>query len=126
DHGMNDAAVSAHVPSSPTSWNPFMAFYGPDLKQGAVIPYAELPDIAVTTMQFFRLPPLRGHTDPAVNYLPVNGPTGPLLTNLFVGAPDDIPHPRWVEKCLAMGTACMSDGDDFTPYRLTMLNLIQP
>jgi hypothetical protein len=26
-----------------TSWQPFVAFYGPDLKQGATIPYAELP-----------------------------------------------------------------------------------
>jgi hypothetical protein len=123
DHGMGQAASSTHVPATPSSWNPFMAFHGPGLKQGATIPYAELPDIAVTVMRFFQLPPLRGHLDPAVT-LPVKGATGTVLTNLFAGQPAEIPHPRYIEACLTMGTACTSTGDDYAPYRLTMLKLI--
>ncbi|MBC8133987.1 MAG: alkaline phosphatase family protein [Deltaproteobacteria bacterium] len=124
DHGMGQAAGSTHPASTPSSWDPFMMFYGPGLKRGTTIPYAELPDIAVTTIRFFGLPPLRGHLDPAVN-IPVKGPTGTVLTNLFVGAPADVAHPRYIEKCLNMGTACTSSGDDFAPYRQTMLNLIR-
>ncbi len=124
DHGMVETTDSAHSPYAPTSWNPFMAFYGPDIKKGATIPYAELPDVAVTTMRFFHLPPLKGHMDPLVD-IPVKGPTGTLLTNLFVGAPDDIVHPLFIQSCLSVGAACMSDGDDFAPYRLTMLSLIK-
>lgn len=124
DHGMGQASGSTHPAATPSSWNPFMAFYGPGLKRGATIPYAELPDIAVTTVRFLGLPPLRGHLDPLVS-IPVKGATGTVLTNLFAGAPADVIHPRYVEKCLAMGTACTSAGDDFAPYRQTMLNLIR-
>jgi hypothetical protein len=124
DHGMGQTSASAHVASTASSWDPFMAFYGPDLKKGATIPYAELPDIAVTTMRFLRLPPLKGHLDPRVT-LPVKGATGTVLTNLFQGAPAELAHPRYIEKCLAMGAACMSTGDDFGPYRQIMLALIK-
>ena len=125
DHGMGQAASSTHAASTPSSWDPFMAFYGPGLKRGATIPYAELPDIAVTTVYFFGLAPLRGHLDPLVN-IPVTGTTGTVLTNLFEGTPADVPHPRYIERCLSMGAACTSAGDDFAPYRQTMLNLIGP
>lgn len=124
DHGMGEAASSTHVASSLSSWNPFMAFYGPGLKRGVSIPYAELPDIAVTTVKFFGWPPLRGHLDPAVT-IPVKGTTGTVLTNLFLGAPDELAHPRYIEKCLALGTACTSTADDFGPYRQSMLDLIR-
>ena len=124
DHGMGQASASAHPPVTPSSWQPFMAFRGPDLKQGATIPYAELPDIAVTTMRFFGLPPLKGHLDPQIPAA-VRGPSGTVLENLFVGAPADLAHPRLIEKCLAMGPACTSSGDDFAPYRATMLELLQ-
>ncbi|MEO8212887.1 MAG: alkaline phosphatase family protein, partial [Myxococcales bacterium] len=124
DHGMGQASSSTHVASSLSSWNPFMAFYGPGLKRGASIPYAELPDIAVTTVKFFGWPPLRGHLDPAVN-IPVKGTTGTVLSNLFLGAPDELAHPRYVEECLALGAACTSTGDDFGPYRQSMLGLIR-
>jgi Sulfatase len=124
DHGMGQTAASAHSSPEPTSWQPFIAFLGPDLKKGATIPYAELPDLAVTTMRFLGLPPLRGHLDPRVS-LPVKGPTGTVLTNLFVGTPAEIPHPRYIERCLAMGAACMGSTDDFTVYRETMLGLIK-
>ena len=123
DHGMGATSASAHIPATASSWDPFMAFYGPDLKKGATIPYAELPDLAVTTMRFFNLPPLKGHTDPAVT-LARKGPTGTVLTNLFVGAPDDIPHPRYVEQYLKMNTY-PSSADNYAPYRTAMLGLIK-
>jgi hypothetical protein len=123
DHGMGQAMSSSHIPATASSWDPFMAFYGPDIKKGATIPYAELPDLAVTTMRFFGLPPLKGHTDPALT-LTRKGPTGTVLTNLFVGAPDDIPHPRYVDQYLKMNTF-PSSGDNYAPYRSAMLNLIK-
>lgn len=124
DHGMGASAASNHPASVRSSWEPFMAFYGPGLKRGSTIPYAELPDIAVTTAHFLGLQPLRGHLDPRVT-LPVRGATGTLLRNLFVGAPAELEHPRYIEKCLALGPACMSTGDDYAAYRRTMLTLIQ-
>jgi hypothetical protein len=124
DHGMGETAISEHGSPALSSWQPFIAFYGPDLKQGATIPYAELPDLAVTAARFLDLRPLEGHLDPAVA-IPVKGPTGTVLTNLFRGAPEDIPHPRYLETCLAMGAACTGSSDDFAPYRQVMLGLIK-
>lgn len=124
DHGMGQASTSDHPASTSSSWDPFMAFYGPGLKVGATIPYAELPDIAVTTARFLGLSALRGHLDPAVT-IPVKGTTGTVLTNLFLGQPAEIAHPRYVEKCLNMGAACTSNADDYGPYRQTMLTLIR-
>jgi hypothetical protein len=122
DHGMGTTSASAHIPAQATSWDPFMAFYGPDIKKGATIPYAELPDIAVTTMRFFNLPALKGHTGNVM--LAQKGPTGTVLTNLFVGAPDDIPHPRYVEQYLKMNTF-PSSADNYAPYRTAMMGIIK-
>ena len=63
DHGMGTDRRPARTPPRPpargtSSWR----FYGPDLKKGATIPYAELPDVAVTAARFLGLPPLKGHT----------------------------------------------------------------
>jgi hypothetical protein len=124
DHGMGATAASAHPSPESTSWQPFIAFAGPDLKKGATIPYAELPDLAVTAMRFLGLPPLRGHLDPAVAPA-VKGPTGTVLTNLFAGAPAELAHPRYVEACLAMGAACTGTTDDYAGYRQVMLGLIK-
>src|SRR5256885_1845746 len=60
DHGMGSTAASAHVPSQPSSWNNLLVFFGPGLKKGATIPYAELMDVPVTVMHFFGLPTLKG------------------------------------------------------------------
>ena len=67
--------------------------------------------------------PLKGHTAASVN-IAQKGPTGVALTNLFVGAPDEIPHPRLVEQYLKMNTFPM-DGDNYGPYRTAMLGLIK-
>jgi phosphopentomutase len=126
DHGMGQTSASENSSPAASSWQPFMSFLGPDLKKGATIPYAELPDVAVTTVRFFGLPPLRGHLDPRVTLPPaLRGPTGTVLTNLFVGAPAEIPHPRYVEACLALGAACMGQVDDYSGYRQAMLGLIK-
>jgi hypothetical protein len=74
-------------------------------------------------MRFLGLPPLKGHTDPTVN-LARRGPTGTVLTNLFVGAPADLAHPRYVEQYLKMNTFPGS-GDDYGAYRIAMLGLIK-
>jgi hypothetical protein len=123
DHGMGQTSGSVHPPSTASSWNPFLAFYGPGLKKGATIPYAELPDVPVTLMHFLGLPPLKGHTDPNV-VLAQKGPTGIFLSNLLQGAPADIAHPQYIEKYLQMGTFTSSP-DTWDPYRTAMLALIK-
>jgi hypothetical protein len=123
DHGMGQTTDSVHPPSTASSWNPFLAFYGPGLKKGATIPYADLPDVPVTMMHFLGLPPLQGHTDPKV-MLAQKGPTGVFLSNLLEGAPADITHPRYIEKYLQMGTFT-STGDTFAPYRTGMIGVIK-
>lgn len=123
DHGMGQQSGSNHPASTRSSWDIFMGFYGPGLKQGATIPYAESPDVAVTTMHFFGLPPLKGHTAASV-MLAKKGPTGTLLTNLFAGAPAEIPHPRYVDQYLKMNTFG-GNGDNYLAYRSAMLDLIK-
>jgi hypothetical protein len=123
DHGMGQTSASGHPQSTASSWDIFMGFYGPDLKKGASIPYAELPDVAVTTMRFLGLPPLKGHTAASVN-IAQKGPTGVVLTNLFMGAPDEIPHTRLVEQYLKLNTYPGS-GDNYGAYRTAMLGLIK-
>jgi hypothetical protein len=122
DHGMGQSSASAHVASTASSWEIFMGFYGPDLKKGATIPYAELPDVAVTAARFLGLPPLKGHTGNVM--LAQKGPTGTVLTNLFQGAPEAVDHPRYVDQYLKMGTF-MDNGDSYPAFRTGMLNLIK-
>ena len=52
DHGMGQTSQSGHPQSVLSSWQTFMAFYGPGVKRGAHIPYAEGPDVAVMTNHF--------------------------------------------------------------------------
>jgi Type I phosphodiesterase / nucleotide pyrophosphatase len=66
DHGMGQAGGSEHPPSTLSSWKNVMIFYGPNVKKGATIPYAESPDLGVLTNHLLKLPPLQGHTDPKV------------------------------------------------------------
>jgi hypothetical protein len=96
-----------------------MAFYGPGVKRGATIAYAEGPDVAVMTNHFFGLPPLQGHLD---GDLPANlrGPSGVLLENIFEGGPGDVQHPRRIERYLDAGMP----GDDYVEYREGMLKLL--
>jgi hypothetical protein len=121
DHGMGITTASAHPANERPSWNNFMAFYGPGIKKGATIPYAENPDIAVTLEKLLGLPPLKGHT--ANVTIAVKGPTGQFLSNIFVGAPADLtpPHPKYMEQFL-MTTPMLVD--DYMQYRDGMISLI--
>jgi hypothetical protein len=47
-----------------------------------------------------------------------------VLTNLFLGAPDEIPHTRLVEQYLKLNTFPMN-GDNYGAYRTAMLGLIK-
>jgi arylsulfatase A-like enzyme len=122
DHGMGQTTASGHPASTASSWDIFMGFYGPGLKKGATIPYAELPDVAVTAAHWLGLT-LKGHTSASV---PVakKGPTGTLLTNLVAGMPDEIAHPRYVEQYLKMNTF-PGTADMYPAYRAAMLELLK-
>jgi hypothetical protein len=120
DHGMGQTSQSNHPQSQLSSWQTFMAFYGPGVKRGAHIPYAEGPDVAVMTNHFLGLPPLRGHLDPKV---PKNlgRVTGVLLENALEGGPADVKHPRYIERYLKSN---MPRGDQYVDYRAAMIKFL--
>lgn len=119
DHGMGQTSQSGHPASVLSSWQTFMAFYGPGVKRGATIPYAEGPDVAVMTNYFLGLPPLKGHLDES---LPpkLRGVTGTFLANIFEGGPADMKHPRLIERYLRSGPPA----DPYVHYRAAMIKLL--
>ena len=120
DHGMGQTTDSSHPPSTLSSWRGFLAFYGPGIKRGAKIAYAESPDVAVMANSFLGLPPLKGYLEEKVpRYL--RGPTGTLLRHVFEGGPDTIEHPRLIERYLASGPPA---SDRYEEYRAGMLRLL--
>jgi hypothetical protein len=119
DHGMGQTSDSSHPPSTRSSWQGFLAFYGPGVKRGAQIPYAEAPDVAIMANYFLGLPPLRGHLDEAVPSQ-LRGTTGTFLQNVLEGGPADVEHPRRIERYLAAGTP----GDTYLEYRNAMVKLL--
>ncbi|MCE5347125.1 MAG: hypothetical protein LLG13_12690 [Bacteroidales bacterium] len=122
DHGMGITKESEHPPSVPSSWSTFMNFYGPGIKKGKSIPYAETPDIAIMVNHFLRLEPLKGHTDPKVKIEP-KGTTGTFLCNIFEGNPDEITHPKYIKRYLESKN--WEPSDDYSEYRLAMLSYIR-
>jgi len=120
DHGMGQTSQSGHPQSTLSSWQTFMAFYGPGVKKGAHIPYAEGPDVAVMTNYFLGLPPLGGHLDPKV---PKNlgRVTGVLLENALEGGPAEVKHPRYIERYLKSN---MPRGDQYVDYRAAMIKFL--
>jgi Type I phosphodiesterase / nucleotide pyrophosphatase len=121
DHGMGQTSQSGHPQSVLSSWRTFMAFYGPGIKRGATIPYAEGPDVAVMTNHFLGLPPLRGHLDEKVP-ADLRGVTGVFLENIFEGGPADVKHHRLIERYLKSD---MPRGDNYVDYRAAMIKLLQ-
>lgn len=121
DHGMGQSKNSDHPPSVFSSWLPFMNFYGPKIKKGKMIPYAETPDIALMVNHFLNLKPLQGHTDPKITMEP-KGTTATFLSNIFEGNPDEFPHPQLIKKYLEIKSR--TPGDDFADYRSSMMTLI--
>ncbi|HUT43714.1 MAG TPA: hypothetical protein VMW95_05195 [Desulfobacterales bacterium] len=122
DHGMGITKRSEHPPSVPSSWLPFMNFYGPGIKKGTSIPYAETPDLAIMINYFLNLKPLQGHTDPAVTIEP-KGTTGTFLSNIFEGNPAEIKHPKFIRRYLESKN--WKPSDDYSEYRLAMLSYIK-
>lgn len=122
DHGMGITRQSEHPPSVPSSWSPFMNFYGPGIKKGKSIPYAETPDLALMINHFLNLKPLQGHTDPKVTIEP-KGTTGTFLSNIFEGNPDEITHPKLIRRYLESKN--WKPSDDYAEYRKAMLSYIK-
>jgi hypothetical protein len=122
DHGMGITKESEHPPSVLSSWSPFMSFYGPQIKKGKTIPYAETPDLALMINYFLNLNPLQGHTDPKVT-IKQKGTTGTFLSNIFEGNPEDIKHPKMIRRYLESKN--FKPSDDFAEYRLSMLSYIK-
>jgi hypothetical protein len=120
DHGMGQSSESDHPQSVLSSWQAFLAFYGPGVKQGARIPYAEGPDVAVMANHFLGLPPLKGHLDESVPRH-LRGVTGTLLKNVLEGESSDVEHPRLLERFLNAG---LPKTDRFVEYREGMLKLL--
>jgi hypothetical protein len=122
DHGMGNTKESDHPPSVLSSWSPFMNFYGPGIKKGKNIPYAETPDLALLVNHFLNLKPLKGHTDPGIE-IEIKGTTGTFLSNIFEGNPDEIDHPKMIRRYLDSKNGKPSD--DYSEYRLSMLAFIR-
>lgn len=121
DHGMGMTRESDHPASTPSSWKPYMNFYGPGIRKGESIPYAETPDIALMVAHMLRVGPLRGHTDPKVSVQP-KGTTGTLLTNIFETNPPDLPHPRYIRRYLE--SVNWRPSDEYAEYRTAMLRFV--
>jgi len=122
DHGMGITKESEHPPSVFSSWLTFMNFYGPGIKKGKTIPYAETPDIALIVNQFLKLSPLQGHIDKKISIEPM-GTTGTLLSNIFEGNLEEIVHPQIIRKYLESKN--LKPSDDYSEYRMSMLNYIK-
>lgn len=122
DHGMGITKNSEHPPSVFSSWTTFMNFYGPGIKKGKSIPYAETPDLALMINHFLNLKSLQGHIDPKVNIEP-KGTTATFLSNIFEGNPEEIMHPKIIRRYLESKN--LKPPDDFADYRLSMLSYIK-
>ncbi|MHC4268505.1 MAG: alkaline phosphatase family protein [Planctomycetota bacterium] len=122
DHGMGISTKSDHPPSIASSWSIFMNFYGPGIKNGTSIPYAETPDIAIMINYLLDIRPLQGHTDPAVTIEP-KGTTGTFLKNILVGTPIKIKHPKLIRRYLEDKN--WNPSDNYEEYRQAMQSYIK-
>ena len=121
DHGMGQDVKSSHPPKDLSSWQIYMNFYGPGIKRGATIPYAESPDLAIMTNHFLDIYPLQGYTS-ALECTDKLSTTGVFLENLFNGKPDDINHPHWIKKYLDSKDG--SPSNSYLEYRQAMLDFM--
>ena len=120
DHGMTNTSSSSHPANVRSSWEPFMVVYGPGVKRGVSIPYAESPDVALLAAHFLGIERPRGH-DSTVNVNP-RGPTGTFLSNVLVGQPDTLTHPQYVRRYLVARN--FAPPDNWTDYRSYMLSVL--
>lgn len=122
DHGMGMTGRSDHPATELSSWQPYMNFFGPGIRKGGTIPYAETPDMAILIAHVLGLPTLQGHLDPKVSLEP-RGATGTLLTNIFEGKSETVDHPKLIRKYLESRN--WKPVDDFGDYRAAMLELMK-
>jgi hypothetical protein len=122
DHGMGIEQSSDHPPSVFSSWATFIGFYGPGIKRGTSIPYAETPDIALMVTHFLGSNPLKGHLDPNTA-LETKGTTATFLENIFEGKPDQVDHPKYILRYLE--SKQRKPSDEFSEYRSAMLEYIK-
>jgi len=113
---------SDHPPSVLSSWSTFMCFYGPGIKKGKSIPYAESPDIAIMINNFLDLEPLKGYLDKDMNDQ-LKGTTGTFLNNIFIGNPEVTDHPKMILRYLQSKNGKISD--EYSEYRQAMLSFIK-
>lgn len=121
DHGMGTLKKSNHLSEQISSWQIFMSFYGPGVKKGATIPYAESPDIALITNHFMGLPPLKGYNS-KVESLNKLETTGVFLKNIFEGNSNSLEHPQWIKTYLNNNKN--APPNDYLHYRDAMLKSI--
>ncbi|TWO34497.1 sulfatase-like hydrolase/transferase [Seonamhaeicola sediminis] len=121
DHGMGILKKSNHLSEQLSSWQIYMNFYGPGIKKGATIPYAESPDVAIMTNHFMGLPPLKGYNS-KVESLNKIETTGVFLKNIFEENSESIDHPKWIKTYLDENAG--SPPNDYLHYREAMLNFI--
>lgn len=121
DHGMGTLRKSNHLSEQLSSWQIYMNFYGPKVKKGALIPYAESPDIALMTNHFMGLEPLKGYTR-NLESLKNLKTTGIFLENIFEGNSDNLEHPQWIKTYLDKNAG--SPPNDYLHYREAMLKFI--
>jgi hypothetical protein len=121
DHGMGTLTKSNHLSEQLSSWQIYMNFYGPGIKKGTTIPYAESPDVALMTNHFMGLPPLKGY-NAKVKSLKSLKTTGVFLENIFEGNSLDLKHPQWIKTYLDKNSG--SPPNDYLHYREAMLNFI--
>lgn len=122
DHGMGKTEESVHPPSVASSWSVYMNFYGPDIKKGVSIPYAETPDLGIMINHFLNLSPLRGHLDPDVTVKPA-GTTGSFLSHIFEGNAGDFEHPAYIKRYLESHSG--SPPGDFQDYHKAMVSYLK-
>lgn len=121
DHGMGQGKESRHFANDLSSWKIYMNFYGKGIKKGAIIPYAESPDIAIMINHLLKSDDLKGYTAKA-DSLKILKPTGVLLTNIFEGNPDELEHPMWVKKYLIRSD--WKPEQSYLHYRKAMMDFI--
>jgi hypothetical protein len=122
DHGMGSSEKNNHFPSDSSSWLVFMNFYGPGIKKGISIPYAETPDLAIMINYFLNLRPLQGHLDPAV-VSELKGATGTFLKNILEGNPTELEHPKFIRRYLE--SKKWKPSNNYEEYRLAMISYIK-
>ena len=121
DHGMGQTERSDHPSSVRSSWETYLNFYGPGIRKGVSIPYAESPDIALFIAHVLRLSPLAGHTG-GVSDQSLRPTTGVLPVHVFENGPESIEHPMYIRRFLESHS--WSAPESYAAYREAMIAFV--